>query len=715
MRKILILLFMVQMVAIQGMATNRVMRETVPDDSLHTGIWKTDTLKEVNIKGSSILQSGDRMKVAITKDLRRGTVSTIQMLGKLPNFTYNFVDRSLTYHNSSNIIVLVDSVEKDMNYLRNIQHIRFDKVEVIDKPQGQYQGYDVLINLHTKKNYEGYEGMLFNNEGFNLNGENDKKYIFENTTANFSYTKNKWNIYAFAYSYFGQGAYDTSWSKNYLQNGIKETLVNNPDGIRNIITFERYRSGLLSLDYAIQKNQSLSFVYQYGAGRDHDTYNHYTILRTDENTHTETRLTRDIRTHVRDSEHSMAVFYRNNVGRVRWTADFNYRFSPTRSLTDQTESTGFVLNNHFQDHMNFTRFRISGWTNFANGHLTLNAGYENTWKSYKREDNDTGEKLNTNSYLRNRLWASLNWRFDNNAQLMFSGWAEHVGLNNNHAKKTQVPVGGSFMAYYQLTRRNWMRLNYDCSTSYPDQNLSSEYGYFTDSLSWVGGNPWLKTNVTHRINYWIDLWWCFNFQTGYVYSPNSFNSIAEIREGTLPSGVPGKYVASVFQNTDYREWWASVSFTKRFCRDFLYKADLKYRNAKASYHDFSNHIQTVEGVTSLQYYQPRWDMNFAMSYSYSKNFTISPQVKSSSNFENPYVSIQKFLLKKKLELTLTYSLMFHFFNSDMITETKSPGFESRYLDKAFDRQRNRIVFSVSYRFAGGKSVRQYNRDMSTED
>ena len=33
MRKILILLFMVQMVAIQGIATNRVMRETVPDDS----------------------------------------------------------------------------------------------------------------------------------------------------------------------------------------------------------------------------------------------------------------------------------------------------------------------------------------------------------------------------------------------------------------------------------------------------------------------------------------------------------------------------------------------------------------------------------------------------------------------------------------------------------------------------------------------------------
>ena len=127
---------MVQMVAIQGIATNLVMRESLPDDSLHTGIWKTDMLKEVTIKGSSILQSGDKMKVAITKDLRRGTVSTIQMLGKLPNFTYNFVDRSLTYHNSSNIIVLVDREKKDMNSLHNIQHIRLDTVEVIDKPQG---------------------------------------------------------------------------------------------------------------------------------------------------------------------------------------------------------------------------------------------------------------------------------------------------------------------------------------------------------------------------------------------------------------------------------------------------------------------------------------------------------------------------------------------------------------------------------------------------
>lgn len=714
MRKEIYILFILMVMVSQSMASNMVRNDSLPNDSLHAAIWKSDSLQEVVVKGSSIIQSGDKMKVAITKDLRRGTVSTIQMLGKLPNFVYNFADRSLTYHNSTNIVVLVDSVEKDMNYLQNIQHMRFDRVEIIDKPQGQYQGYDVLINLHTKNSYEGYEGNLTNNEALNFNKANDKHLIFENTVASFAYTKNKWNIYASAYSYFGQTATNSWWSKQYPFNGIKEETAANLDGTRNLVGFERIQTGQLSVDYTIDKLQSLSFVYQYNAGRDHDNYFNYSILRTNENEGTQSLVKRNTQTHSRNSEHSMALFYRNNRGKIKWTTDFNYRYTPSRYKDNQEESTGFSLANHFRDQMHFTRFRLSGGTNLDNGHITLNAGYENTWKSYKRNDSENDELLNENSYLRNRFWAAINYRFGNNAQLMFSGWAEHIRLTNGGETKRQVPVGGNFMAFYQLSRKNWMRLNYDCSTAYPDQALSSEYGYFTDSLNWSGGNPWLKTSVTHRINYWIDLWWCFNFLCGYVYSPNSFNSIAEIRQGDLPDGGIGKYVANIYQNTVYKEWWASVSFTKRFCRDFLYKADLKYRNARASYQDFSNHVQSFEGWTSLSYYLQKWDLNMKVAYSYSQNFSISPQSTTKINYEEPAISVQKYLLKKRLEIGLTYSLMFHLFNGDVTSKVQSPAIVSETVDKYFDRQRNRFAISVVYRFAGGKSVRQYNREMSSE-
>ncbi len=679
-----------------------------------TAYWKQESLKDVVVNGSSITQKGDKTSVFITKDLRRGTTSTAQMLGKLPNFFYNFADRSLTYHNSSNIVVLVDSVEKDLNYLQNMQHIRFDRVEIIDKPQGQYQGYDVLINLHMKPHYEGYEGMLSNNEAMNFNQGNDKHFIFENTVASFAYTKDKWNIYASAYSYFGQAATNNWWTKSYPQNQLKEEVVENADGTRNSIAFERIQTGQFSVDYEIDKQQSLSLVYQYNAGRDYDSYNHYSILRTNNANGTQTLVDRESQAHKRNTEHSIALFYRNNHGKIKWNSDFNYRNTPSRYEDTQEENTGFSLSNHFRDQMHFTRFRLGGWTSLANGHVTLSAGYENTWKSYKRKDYDSESLLNKNNYLRNKLWATFSYRFDNNSQLMLSGWAEHITLNNASETKRQVPVGGNFMAYYQLSRKNWMRLKYDCSTEYPDQALSSEYGYFTDSLNWTGGNPWLKTNVTHRINYWIDLWWCFNFQCGYVYSPNTFNSIVEIRQGTLPNGGYGNYAASIYQNTSYKEWWTSVSFTKRFWRDFVYKADLKYRNARASYNEFSNHVQSFEGWTSLSYYLAKWDMNILASYSCSQNFVISPQSTSKVNYESPTISLQKYLLKRRLEIGLSYSLMFHLFNADVTTKVNSPAIVSQTIDKYFDRQRNRLTFSLVYRFAGGKSVRQYNRDISNE-
>lgn len=710
----LLMFFCCLLLATHAMASVIEISDTTTTENDSRGIWKTDSLKEVVVTGSSINQHGNETKVFITKDLRRGAVNTSQLLGKLPNFYYNFADRTLTYHNSSNIAILVDSVEKDMNYLQNIQHIRFDRIEIIDKPQGKYQGYDVLINLHVKEHYEGYEGMVNTNEAFSLNNANSKHFMFENTGASFSYTKEKWNIYAYAFSYFGQGGTDYWWSKQYLQNGIKEEVLSNADGKKNWISFERIQTGQLSADYTINKNQSLSIVYQYNAGRDYDNYNHYSILRTNANTNSEELVERDTHTHGRNSEHSVALFYRNDQGKIKWNTDFNYRFIPSKYRSDQQESGGFQLFNHFKDQMDFTRFRLSGWTNFANAHATLSAGYENTWKSYKRKEEENDQLLNSNSYFRNRLWASVSYRFDNNAQLMLSGWAEHVRLKSAEETKNQVPVGGSFMAYYQLSRKNWMRLNYDCSTEYPDRGMSSEYGYFTDSLTWSGGNPWLKTNLTHRINYWIDLWWCFNFQTGYVYSPNTFNTIEEVREGTLANGMPGKYVASTYQNTDYKEWWASISVTKRFCRNFVYKADLKYRNARASYQSFSNHAEAWEGSTSLLYYYARWNMNLSAAYSYSRSLGITPQSTTKANYEEPSINVQKFLCKNRLELGLSYSLMFHLFNADVTSQTKSPGLISATTDKYFDRQCNRIMLYVAYRFSGGKSVRQYNREMATE-
>ena len=116
------------------------------------------SLKEVSVVASSIRTEGDKTTVRITKEMRRGARNTAQMLGNIRGLTWNAVSNSVEYNGRGNIIVLVDSLEKGYSYVMNLHHVRFEKVEIIDQPKGKYEGYDALINLVTKKNYEGYEG-----------------------------------------------------------------------------------------------------------------------------------------------------------------------------------------------------------------------------------------------------------------------------------------------------------------------------------------------------------------------------------------------------------------------------------------------------------------------------------------------------------------------------------------------------------------------------
>lgn len=671
------------------------------------------SIDEVTVSGRSIKQSGDRTNIFITKEMRRGKTNTGEILGDLPGFYYDMAFNTLTFGGSSNIMILVDSLEKDNNFIKNLQHVRFDKIEIIHQPQGLYSGYDVLINLHTKEDYEGYEGMANSWTGFCLSDANDATVIFSQDNGYFTYTKNKWNFYGnFGYN-FNEGKVN-NWSERYYpMNGIRNTVVDNADGSKNTHFFDWHIYGQASADYTIDKNRSLSFVYAYGRDVTDNNQNR-TVNRVDENMGTDILLNMLAGENSKQHSHSFGAFFRNNSGKVKYNVDFNYRYTPSHNRTTVNESTGYTLDNNFRDRTDYTRFRMYGWTQMDSSRLTLNFGYTNTWKKYKREAYVTGEELNSNSYFRNYLYAGFNYKMDNGMQFGLTGWAEHIHVKSNSITDNQMPFGGRAMIFYRMSKKNWMRLNYNCSVSYPDFNLSSEYGYFTDSLTWTGGNPLLKTSVTHDLRYWIDLWWCFNFQTGVIYSPNSFASITELREGTLSTGQHGKYAATIWQNTKYQEWWASVSVTKRLWRDFIYKFDLKYSTLKSSYGEFSNSARGINISTSLNYYNSMWDANFKFYYSYTRRINLTPQSKSVSDLEYPYLSIQKNMFKKRLSISLQYVLFFRLFNNDNRTDISSPAVVGWNLDKIFDRQRDRIVLGITYRFSGGKTVRQYNREMSNE-
>ena len=146
---------------------NGEVKEDIKDENV-----KTTTLSEVVVIGDSVFHYPDKDVYRITKHMRKGSYNTAQMLDKVPGLSYNYATKSLSYLGDKNIIILVDSVEKDVEYIKNLRHIRFSKVEVIQNPRGKYESYDAIINLCRKTDYEGYENNLYGYVDFHPSDRN---------------------------------------------------------------------------------------------------------------------------------------------------------------------------------------------------------------------------------------------------------------------------------------------------------------------------------------------------------------------------------------------------------------------------------------------------------------------------------------------------------------------------------------------------------------
>ncbi len=686
---------------------------TVKNDSTD---WSIE-LKEVAVETSSIRTEGDKTTAFITKEMRRGAHNTAQMLGNIRGLIWNAVDNSVEYNNSHNIIVLVDSLEKGYGYVMKLHHMRFEKVEIIDHPHGKYEGYDALINLITKKNYEGYEGSLYGNTRFMPAGPNAGKFLYFVTEGAFTYTKNKWNFVANVTRRSDNKNVVQQWhERTFPVQGLTERVLHDKDTNEKLLKSQDYEASV-SADYQINKHHSLSWTYVYDYNKNENQLN---CLLEQRHVNIGTIDTLDVHglNNTDNHNHSTALFYRGKTGAWSYEADFNYVYN--RSTPDKTLQRGetFTLRNHYNDHMHYTRFRSEARRGWYENRLQLRMGYHNTWKNYQREDFDSRQQLNTNGFFRNCGWFNLWGRLDSIGYHTASigGRVEEVHVRSNGQSENQLVWSASAMYWHKLTEKNWIRFNYDYSISHPNQEQTSAYGYFTDSLTWSGGNPFLHANVTHQWKVWFDAWWCFNAQAGVTYAPNTITGFSEVRHGLLPCGTEGDYVANTYVNSRYLSLWASLSFTKRFCKNFVYKADVLVAQPKAWYDDFKQRGMEFRFKTSLQYYAPKYKMATYVGYELQHNKYVAPQ-SYWTNYKDDflYVSINKPFWKDRLNVTFMAVSPLKWGDGIDKTYIVSPAQQAtNYFCSWKSNNRGALQLQITYRFMGGKSVREYSREMSSE-
>ena len=670
-------------------------------------------LQEVTIKGSHIIHKGDKDVVWITKNMRKGARSTGEILGQVPGLIYSRMTKSLSYYGEENIMILVDSVEKSANYIKQLHHMRFDRIDIIPYPKGKYEGYAAVINLHTKPHYEGYEGNIGGKGEFfpsNLKIDDD---IFGNGKWNeaFTYTRNKWNLAMNYEGLFEQQARENYSSILYPMNNYAETVIANPDTRKNNKDFNRSHVLVGSVDYQFNERHSLSFAYRL-ALQDADNYKFQTIEQK-QNDKTEV-----IRSNSHDDEngyaHTLAVYYRGGTGEWNYTADLNVVFNGSDSRHLLRKSSGYLNEDNRHNDMNHTLARAELNRRFMQNKLYAAVGYHNFWKEYRQTRIESLQTLTDYTLRQNRLWAYASYRFGNGTSINGYGSLITNNIRSMGKKDDYFSYDASLGLYQQVGKDGWIRLNYKCDVSNPTINQVTNYGQFTDSLQWVGGNPLLRSSITHDVDLRFHFCKWLTFQTKYRYQPRTFSDITELVEGTLENGTKGYYAATTTQNARYQNLWLGLYYEQHI-NNLTISTDVDYRYAYGKFHHNRNSVGYWFGNCMAEYYWEKPDLYVSCAYNLNIDYDAWAQGKTKNQVDMFWFYVEKSFFKEKLNVTLSYVMPFHFTSGDNYRYINTPATIARFEDYSLNRLSNHnFEIGITYRFAGGKSVRKYQREMSDE-
>lgn len=675
---------------------------TQPADSL------SRTLDEVVVEAETIKRDGNHDIITITREMRKNSFNTAQMLGEIPGMYFNRSNNTLEYQGRRNIKILMDSVEKDEDFIKKLSHIRFDKVDIIRDPTGRYSEYDLVINLRTRENYEGYEGLT--SYYTRINPSYQKGYAFSDSEINpsFIYTKNKWTFTVSPIHMFYRNESNSYTSSQYLLNNLEENSIPNPDGSPSKRTYWRRWSVDVSLDYQFNKNHSLSLRYYVGLV-DADNYSRNTLLNgpIDRSAPFDTVGVRNV---YRDDGqfHRLGLFY---TGRIKgwgiWLGA-NYVHNPWK-VKDRTDRTsGFEVANDMRQQLNQSWVNLDIDRSFLDNKLSVNFGYENNWRKYHAWRLETDASLTSSVDRRHRWYANLSYRITKSTMVRLNGGMTFTNSRSGQIRETQTLYSlGAYIS--QDFKDGYISLRYDRGVSNPSAQQMRDYGQFTDSLTWSGGNPRLRSVESNYMSTFI-YWKNFYLNASCTIIPEQISDIVEPRTGVLPSGAEGSYYAFQPQNTYYRTWGGYLGWDKNIgnCRPGL---SIGWKDCYASYKNFSNHENGIDFMARLSYSLDKHNIYALIQYNYNPSPSALPQGYGRGGSDQINLYLSKRWLKGSLYTSLNYILPLHFTDGDIDNWSKTPVLIRHTLSNSQALNYNQITVTVMYQFSGGKSVRRYKRTL----
>lgn len=661
-------------------------------------------LADVTVEGASRTAKIDRDVFVITKDLKAGAATSRELLGKLNGVQYNPYDQSIMVNGNSNVLILMDGIEKDQNMAKTISPDRIDRVEVIKNPVGKYaaDGYTAVINIITKKDYSGFDITVNSNPLVNFITPVGNKPVFfqQNSNVNILYTYKKLNLYATYFGFTGNIKVPSTSEVHYGDLMVKTPSMdyNNPNthGLNN------YHQMSVGGDYLLKEGNTLALEVNYNTG-----YNNMTTT-SNLNTYLNNILTGQS-TSTSFSHNTFDILTSTLTYNGKWsnksnfTADLRYRHSTPSNLS--TFVQGEDINSESRNNQVENFYRINAqYTYQFTPKFSMDIGYGAIVDRYNLYQNNS---VLTQNQLRNRPSVYFSYTFSDKLNMKIGAMVEIFEQNISlpaSADLKQSQTG--FLPYarimYKVSDNLNFTLGYKATPGYPDVNSINTFKTQQDSLTWSVGNPNLKLSNYQVVNLNVNFLKYFNLEP-FIDFDNSNNTQYLYKKD-------GQYFTQPV-NANYKKLGFNLNFTYPITKTFYWQTWLQMCNGWFQYNDKDNNLTVQNHQFSYMfnsmfiYNIPKWDAMFAAGM--QKNLTKWATLQGYNRYNNdiPMLMAQKNLFKKLLSISLIYvppiEAGFVYYQQENMTKTSDYYSLNSY---GLDLLKNLIILQINIHINQGKQV-----------
>lgn len=420
----------------------------------------------------------------MNKKIYNSSNSGVDILTHLPGIQVDLM-KNISLEGSTNIKILVDGKERDMQYLEQLDAKQIDHVEIIRNPGAKYDAHITgVINVSLKKKEEGMSGHLFSEIPTNA------QEIFLDPTFGLNYNNKNLNLYT---SYSGK--------LRYFDNSEENIKMMNTD--KGLQTF----NSVLGLR---QKNWKHNI--HMGADYYLDSQNHFSLYafvcpetQSFEGT-ANMELNTDGSNDVRESKDRLeendytlshySIYYKHLFAKKGSEIAFDLNYFRLRGensiLYDNQESTSL---NGVKPHNQFIGFRID-YTSRLASKIKMDAGWKSQLRDMKdRNSTEFSYKEDIHAAYLAFSYGSKKW----NASIGLRGEYAYTGLDIGE-KKEEISFLPNVQLGWQVSNKQNLRLSYRRNLRRPHVYQLSPIATRIDPVSIKRGNYDLIPSSHHQFS-----------------------------------------------------------------------------------------------------------------------------------------------------------------------------------------------------------------------